>query len=138
MDQLTLECAQRIVVRATQEAIAAFKRPICVAVCDSYGFLLAFGRMEGTPIRSIQISQGKAYTAVRMGISTDTFLARLRQNQFQPSYFCDSQLTALPGGNLLKDKVGTVVGGVGVSGLTGDEDQAISEAMAALFAAGEL
>lgn len=138
MDQLTLDRAQKIVTRATQKAAADFKRPICVAVCDPYGFLLAFGRMDGAPIRSIQIAQGKAYTAVRMGVSTDTFLARLRQNQFEPGYFCDSQLTGLPGGNPLKDKAGAMIGGVGVSGLAAEEDQVITEAMAAMLAAGEL
>ena len=70
MPGLTLDIARRCLDRAMASAKQEFKRPICVAVCDPQGFLLAFARMEGAPVRSIQISQGKAYTAARMGVST--------------------------------------------------------------------
>ena len=137
MEKLTLECAQKVVARAMQKATADYKRPICVSVCDQWGFLLAFGRMDGSPVRSIQISQRKAFTAVRMGIPTDVFLSRLKQNQFEAGFF-DESFTALPGGNPIKDKAGNLLGAVGVSGLAAEEDQAITEAMAAMAGAGEL
>ena len=109
----------------------------CVAVCDPPGFLIAFSRMEGAPVRSIQISQGKAYTAVRMGVSTEVFLARIQKEGIEISYFCDPQLTALPGGSVLKDRAGTVVGGIGVSGLTSAEDQVITDRIAELVRLGQ-
>jgi glc operon protein GlcG len=137
MEKLTLEWAQKIVAQAMQKAAADYKRPICVSVCDQSGFLLAFGRMDTSPIRCIQIAQRKAFTAVRMGVATDVFLSRLRQNQLEASYF-DESFTALPGGNPIKDKAGNLLGAVGVSGLAAEEDQAITEAMAAMAAAGEL
>jgi uncharacterized protein GlcG (DUF336 family) len=137
MDKLTLECAQKIVARAIQTATADYKRPICVSVCDHSGFLLAFGRMDTAPIRSIAIAQRKAFTAVRMGVSTDVFLSRLLKNQYEASYF-DESFSALPGGNPIIDKAGNVLGAVGVSGLAPEEDQAITGAMASMAAAGEL
>jgi uncharacterized protein GlcG (DUF336 family) len=127
MQELTFDTAKTYLDQAITKAKKDFARPICVSVCDPYGFLIAFARMEKAPVRSIQISQSKAYTAVRMGVSTDAVLARLRKENIELAYFCDSLMTALPGGNLLKDAAGNVLGGIGVSGLTSAEDQTITE-----------
>ena len=138
MTGITLESAQKCLQHAISQAHAEFKRPVCVSVCDATGFQIAFARMDGAPIRSIAISQQKAHTATRMGMSTDAFLERLRTDNIDIGYFCDPLMTALPGGNLLKDKAGTVVGAVGVSGLKPVEDQVITEAVAKLYETGEL
>jgi glc operon protein GlcG len=130
MSGMTLDIARQCLDRAMARAKQEFKRPICVAVCDPQGFLLGFTRMEGAPVRSIQISQGKAYTAARMGVSTEAVLARLKREGIEIGYFCDPLLTALPGGSVLKDGSGTVVGAVGVSGLTSAEDQSITDGVA--------
>lgn len=136
MPGLTLDIARQCVDRAMARAKQEFKRPICVAVCDPQGFLLAFARMEGAPVRSIQISQGKAYTAARMGVSTEAVLARLKKEGIAIGYFCDPLLTALPGGSVLKDESGTVVGAIGVSGLTSAEDQVITDGIAEFVLSG--
>ena len=138
MQGLTLEAANKCLERAVAKAAAEFKRPVCVAVCDAYGFQIAFSRMDGAPIRSIAISQQKAHTATRMGMSTDAFLERLRTDNIDIGYFCDPLMTALPGGNLLKDKKGTVAGAIGVSGLKPVEDQVITEYVAKLYESGDL
>jgi uncharacterized protein GlcG (DUF336 family) len=90
--------------------------------------LLGFFRADGAPVRSIALAQQKAYTSTRMGSSTTAFLARLRKEDIPISYFCDSLLTALPGGALLADAAGRVIGGIGVSGLSPDQDQEIADA----------
>jgi glc operon protein GlcG len=128
---LTWETAGRLVEQAMERAQQAFARPVCVAVCDAQGFLLAFARMPGAPVRSIAISQGKAYSAARMSVNTDAFLARIRREQIDVSYFCDPHLTALPGGSVLKDKAGVALGAIGVSGLTSAEDQQVTDQVAA-------
>jgi len=138
MDIVSLESAQKIVAEALKKASADYKRPICVSVVDKNGFLVAFARMDGTPLRSIEISRRKAFTAVRMLMPTDQFLKLLTEKNLQASYFGDDTLTALPGGNPLKDASGNVLGGVGVSGLAPSEDQAITEAMAELMKAGKV
>jgi len=128
---LTLTQAQNLIARACEKATSDFKRPICVAVCDASGFLIAFARMDGAPIRSIEISRRKAFTAVRMGMPTDAFLARVQKENWQASYFGEDMLP-LPGGNPIKDASGAIIGGIGISGLAASEDQVISEAMVAL------
>jgi uncharacterized protein GlcG (DUF336 family) len=137
METLSMECVQKLIARAIAKASADFHRPICVSVCDQNGFLLAFARMEGAPIRSILISQNKAFTAVRMGVPTDKFAARLQQDHLEASYF-GHDLVPLPGGNLLKDPNGKVLGAIGISGLALPEDQSISETLAELANSGEL
>jgi uncharacterized protein GlcG (DUF336 family) len=136
MSGLTLEAAKELLDRATTRAQQDYKRPICVSVCDAQGFLLAFVRMQGAPVRSIRIAQGKAYTAARMGVSTDALLARLKQEGIEIGYFCDPDLTALPGGSPLKDAAGTLIGAIGVSGLASAEDHAITEHTAELVRSG--
>lgn len=129
--EISLQLAQTLVDKAIAKAAADFKRPICVAVCDKYGFLLAFGRMDGAPVRSIALSQGKAYSAARMGVDTDAFLERLNRENIPASYFCDDKLTGLPGGVVLKDSKNELIGGAGISGLKPEEDMAIANIMAA-------
>src|ERR1035437_11111680 len=87
MEMLTLEGVQKLIGAAVTKATADFHRPICVSVCDECGFLVAFVRMEGAPLRSIEISQNKAFTAVRMGVATDKFQARLERDHLVASYF---------------------------------------------------
>ena len=131
------DLAGSLVAAAIAKAKTDYGRPVCVAVCDRYGFLTAFTAMDDAPVRSIQLSQGKAYTSARMGVDTDAFLERLHSNDIPASYFCDDKLTGLPGGCVLKSAGGSVIGAVGISGLTPDEDVAIARALVDLtFAAG--
>lgn len=132
---MNADLAGSLVAAATAKAQAEYGRPICVAVCDRFGFLTAFVAMDDAPVRSIQLSQGKAYTAARMGVDTDAFLKRLHANNIPASYFCDDKLTGLPGGCVLTGAGGGVVGAVGISGLTPEEDLAIARALVALASA---
>lgn len=130
--RMTLKIAQVMVAKAIEKATNEFNRPICVSVCDKDGFLLAFNRIEGGHMRSVDISQAKGYTAARMGVNTDAFLARLQREQLAVTYFCDSKMTALPGGAVIKDAAGIVLGGIGVAGLKAEEDQALACELAEL------
>ena len=117
-----------------EEAVAKaakFGRPMCVAVTDERGALLAFTRMDGAPIRSIKLSEAKAYTAARLGVSTTAFHARLTREGLQASYFADPILTGLPGGAVICSQGGVTVGGIGISGLAPVEDQQIADDVAA-------
>ena len=131
---MNTELAGNLVAAALAKAKADYGRPICVAVCDRFGFLIAFARTDDAPVRSIQLSQGKAYTSARMGVDTDAFLQRLHANNIPASYFCDDKLTGLPGGCVIKGAGGDVTGAVGISGLTPDEDVAIAKALVAIAA----
>ena len=127
---MNLEHAQTLVARAVREA-ARFQRPICVAVCDDRGLLVAFLRMDGAPARSVEIAQAKAYSAARLGVTTAAFHARLQNDAMPASYYADPRLTGLPGGSVLKDADGRIRGGVGISGLAPAQDQEIADLLAA-------
>ena len=127
MDYLNLESTQALLAHATEKARQTFGKPVCIAVCDVHGFLVGFSRMDNAPVRSIQISQQKAYTCTRMGVTTEAFLGRLRKEDLPIGYFCDPLLTALPGGALLRDAQDRVIGAIGISGLALAEDQQIAD-----------
>ena len=129
---MNIELATRLAAAAIAKAQADFGRPICVAVSDRFGFLVAFAAMDGAPVRSIQIAQGKAYSAARMGVDTHVFLERLHRDNIPAGYFCDEKLTGLPGGSVIKDAGGAVTGAVGISGLAPSEDMAIAKALVEL------
>ncbi len=135
---MSLSFVQELLAKAAEHARSEFKRPVCIAICDRHGFLIGFARMPGAPVRSIAISQGKAYTSARMGVGTDAFLERLHRENLQPGYFCDPLFTGLPGGAVLKNAAGETVGAVGVSGLLVQEDQQISNALAAATSQSEV
>jgi glc operon protein GlcG len=134
MEVVNLKQANDFIRIAIEKTLADYRRPICVAVCDAAGFLIAFQRMEGAPLRSIAISQGKAYSAARMQVNTDALLARMHRENITPAYFCDDKITALPGGSVLKNASGSLIGSVGISGLTSDEDQLVANHVASLAA----
>ena len=135
MNSLSLQRSNELIRHAIEKASANYGRPICVAICDTAGFLIAFQRVEGAPVRSIAISQAKAYTAARMQGNTDALLERLRRENILLSYFSDDRLTALPGGSVIKNAEGMIVGAVGVSGLAAAEDQQIANHVAELAGA---
>jgi glc operon protein GlcG len=135
MNSLSLQRSNELIRRAIEKASADYGRPICVAICDTAGFLVAFQRVEGAPVRSIAISQAKAYTAARMQGNTDALLERLRRENILLSYFSDDRLTALPGGSVIKTIEGVIIGAVGVSGLAAAEDQQIANHVAELAGA---
>lgn len=136
MKNLTLAAAQELLARGVDLMRHYPGKAACFSVCDQHGFLISFWRMDDAPVRSIQLAQQKAYTCARIGSGTDAFLARLRREDIPIAYFCDPLLTALPGGAVLHDGQGNVIGGVGVSGLAPDEDQAIANKLAGSISGG--
>jgi uncharacterized protein GlcG (DUF336 family) len=133
---LNLQTTQELLALLVAMSREKFNKAACVAVCDPYGFLLGFSRADGAPVRSIALSQQKAYTATRMGVNTEAFLARLRKDDVPIGYFCDPLLTALPGGVLLTDASGRMLGAVGISGMLPSEDQEVAEAGAGFIRQG--
>jgi uncharacterized protein GlcG (DUF336 family) len=99
-----------------------------IAVVDTNGELVHFSRMEGAMIASVGISQGKARTAARFRRETRVFY-----NAFEGghSYIgaIDPTLVASPGGFPLVEG-GKLIGGVGCSGGTGDQDAVVCKVAA--------
>jgi glc operon protein GlcG len=99
---------------------------VCVAVCDSHGELLAFLRMDGSPFSSIDVAQNKAFTAARERTASGTLGKNILESGHPMTNFGSLRYTAWPGGFPI-EYAGKTIGGIGVSGLTGEEDARLAE-----------
>lgn len=135
MAGMNLSTAQKIIDQGVSQAQDRAVRPICIAVCDAQGFLVSFARMDQAPVRSIWIARSKAYTSVRLGVTTAAFRARLKREESTVGDYGDDMLTSLPGGAVILLPDGDMSGGVGVSGLSPAEDQAWADELAAFAVA---
>ncbi len=130
-EDLTLEAAERIVEAAKKKA-AEIKTKMDIAVVDAGGNLKAFGRMDGAWLGSIDIAQRKARTARWFDMNTGE-IGKLSQPG-GPLYQIEHSnggLITFPGGIPLKNGRGQVVGAIGVSGSTVENDHTVAAAGAA-------
>jgi uncharacterized protein GlcG (DUF336 family) len=135
MASVNLSHARRILQYGVQLVHDRQLPPVCLSICDANGFLLGFIRMDDAPLRSIEIAQRKAYTSARMGMATRAFHERLTQANLPIGYYGDALFTALPGGAAIPDTDDGIAGGIGISGLAPQEDQALADELAACQAA---
>jgi uncharacterized protein GlcG (DUF336 family) len=125
---LTLTQANTIITAALAKSKEAGYKPMGIVVLDDAGNLKAFAREDGASMFRFEVAQGKAWGAVGMGASSRVLGQRAKDN---PNFFVSLAATAqgkfLPqtGAVLIKDASGNVLGAVGASGGTGDEDEAI-------------
>ena len=126
MDRLPLEVAEKIIAAVLARARSDGKRAVSVAVTDEQGDLIAFARMDGVPVRSVQIAMNKAYTAARVGRDTIVFRKKAEKEGNQIAWFGDPRLTGLMGGVTLESD-GKVMGGIGVSGRAVEDDHELGE-----------
>jgi len=128
LDSLTLAQAQQIIAGALAHAQAARYKPMALAVLDEAGHLKAFAREDGASMFRFDVARAKAWGAVGMGVSSRALAQRAQDN---PNFFVALASTAhgqfLPqtGAVLIRNAAGQVLGAVGASGGTGDEDEAI-------------
>jgi uncharacterized protein GlcG (DUF336 family) len=123
---LPLAQAEKIIDFALQAGRAAKLLPLCVAVLDSGGHLLAFKRDDGCGILRGDIAIGKAWGALGMGISSRTIRDRLEDRPaFQGALAAASQgrFVPVPGGVLICNDTGDAIGAVGISGDASDKDE---------------
>jgi uncharacterized protein GlcG (DUF336 family) len=126
---LTLEEAQTVVAAAHEHAHQLGLR-ITVAVVDEGGLLQALGRMDGAPPLSAQIAEAKAVGAAVWHRDGDSLFA---VNRDRPAFFAQVdrlvRLPLIPGaGSLLVRKGDAVLGAVGVSGATPEQDRECASA----------
>ena len=128
---ITLQNAQRVVDAARLKA-QQLGVPMNIAVVDEGNNLMAFARMEGAWLGSIDISQGKAYTARAFDMPTKDLapLCQPGQPLFGIQASNQGHLVIFPGGIPLTAD-GAVVGAVGVSGGSVDQDHEVAAAGAA-------
>lgn len=134
MATLTLEQA-RLALEAAVRKAQEIGSPSSIAIVDGGRNLVAFARMDGALLASIEISQGKAYTARSMNMSTGD-IGPLTQPG-QPFYGIETSharaLITFAGGLPLRSG-GEVVGAVGVAGGALDQDETVAAAAVATLA----
>ncbi|HZU28848.1 MAG TPA: heme-binding protein, partial [Bryobacteraceae bacterium] len=130
---MTLERARKVIAAAEKKA-SEIGQPMNIAVVDEGGNLLAFERMEGAWLGSIDIAINKAFTSRAFDIATKE-LSELSQpgtDFFGIHVSNHGRIMIFAGGMPLREG-GKVVGAIGVSGGSGKQDHSVAEAGAEAF-----
>lgn len=134
---LSLDQARAIIAGTRAKGQEMGLKPLSVVVLDAGGHVLAFEREDGASPGRFAIAQGKAYGAVMLGMPGSAQMARAEAQ----AYFMGAvngafggQVVPVPGGIMVQDGEGAVIGAVGVTGDTSDNDAVAG--MAGLVAAG--
>ena len=128
MSALTLAQANTLISAALAQSKTSGYKPMGIAVLDASGNLKAFASEDGASMFRFDIARAKAWGAVGMGASSRVLMQRAKDN---PNFFVSLSATSdgkfLPqtGAVVIKDASGQIIGAVGASGGTGDEDEAI-------------
>ena len=124
---ISLTRARSIIRKTFEKGREMELKPLSVIVLDAGGHVLAFEREDGAAPGRFAIAHGKAYGAVMLGMAGTAQMARAEQQ----AYFMAAvngvyggQVIPVPGGILVRDKKGAIVGAIGVTGDTSDNDAA--------------
>ena len=131
MNMVSANKARTIVRKAIEKGRELEMKPLSVIVLDAGGHVLSFERSDGASPGRFAIAHGKAYGSIMLGIAGTAQMARAEQQ----AYFMeavngvfDGQVVPVPGGILMHDKRGRIVGAVGVTGDTSDNDAIAGQA----------
>jgi len=127
---ISLERAQSVIAAAVAEA-KRHNWKMNVAVVDAGGNLVAFQRMDGAQLASIQISEHKARTAATFRRETKAFENGVQQSNFIYQLSLDGVIASRGGIPLVED--GKLIGAIGCSGGAGSQDEVVAKAGAATF-----
>jgi len=124
----------RRVIAAAEKKAAEIKQPMNIAVVDEGGNLVSHVRMDGAWLGSIDISIKKAFTSRAFDISTKDLAGHSQSGgQFFGIHASNNGRIMIFAGGIPLKRDGKVVGAVGVSGGSGDQDHAVAEAGASAF-----
>lgn len=128
---IDLETARAIVSHGRKYARDLDCKAMTVVVLDAGGHVVAVEREDGSSNKRFEIAHGKAHGALSLGMGSRALMARAEQ---QPYFIAAAtsaiggSLVPVPGGVLVRDAHGRVLGAVGVSGDTSDRDEAVAVA----------
>jgi uncharacterized protein GlcG (DUF336 family) len=134
---ITLEAARIMIAGARAKGRDLGLKPLSIAVLDAGGHLLGFEREDGASPGRFEIARGKAYGAVMLGMSGSAQMARAEDQAYFMAAMNGAfggKVVPVPGGVLVKDGSGVVMGAVGVTGDSSDNDA--TAALAGIMAAG--
>ncbi|MBM7037989.1 GlcG/HbpS family heme-binding protein [Vibrio ulleungensis] len=121
---MNLEFAQRIVQCALQQATSN-DQSVAVAIVDSHGELISFAKMDECSFQAALLAKNKAYTAARDRQPTSQLGLWAQQTSKDMGYWTDPKITGL-GGGLPVESDGRVIGAIGVSGLSEQQDEELA------------
>lgn len=143
MDDLTLSTAQTILTAVLKAARDKNLKPLSVTVYDARGALRAAASEDGTSLKRAEIAMAKAYGSLALGVGSRAVHKMALDRPYfvaAATHAVGGQLMPAPGGVLIKDPQGLILGAVGVSGDTSDNDEAAAaagiEAVGLVFDAG--
>ena len=137
MADLTLDVARKILDVALAKGVEKKLKPLVVAVLDARGCIKALAAQDGTSLLRSEIAHGKAYGALAMGMGSRALFQRAQEQAYFVSAvntLARGALVPVPGGVLIQDSSGALLGAVGVSGDSSDNDEIC--AVAGIEAAG--
>ncbi len=137
MAELTLDVARKILDAALAKGVELKLKPLVITILDARGCVKVTAAQDGTSLLRTEIANGKAFGALAMGMGSRALFKRAQEQ----AYFIDAvnalaqgRLVPVPGGVLIQDGSGALLGAVGVSGDTSDNDETC--AVAGIEAAG--
>lgn len=125
MTGISLAKAKRIIAATFTKGREMNLKPLSVLVVDAGGHPLAFERQDGASAGRYAIADGKAYAAVMTGLPSSALMARAEQQPHFATAFSGAfggRFVSLAGGILVRDKRGNIIGAVGVTGDTSEND----------------
>ena len=137
MTTITLRKARTIIAGALAKGREAGMKPLAVCVLDAGGHLKAFERQDGASNGRFEIARGKANGALEMGLGSRALFERAESQAYfllAVGRIFEHGLVPAPGGVLVRDAEGALIGAVGISGDNSDNDEAA--AIAGIEAAG--
>ncbi|WP_434653269.1 heme-binding protein [Pseudomonas sp. R3-56] len=129
MSVLTLKVAVNLAGQALAAGREVNAAPLTVAVLDSGGHLVALQREDGASLLRPQIAIGKAWGAIALGKGSRLLAQDAQQ---RPAFFAalngmgQGSVVPAPGGVLIRDQDGRVIGAIGVSGDVSDVDEQVA------------
>ncbi len=137
MSGIKLEQARNIIASAMAKGADKGLLPLSVVVLDAGGHTTAFERQDGASAMRFKIAHGKAYGAIAMGIGSRALYERVQKQPYfidAMNALADGALVPVPGGVLVRDGEGVLIGAVGVTGDNSGNDEMC--AVAGIEAAG--
>jgi uncharacterized protein GlcG (DUF336 family) len=128
---LTLKAAQEIIRAAIDEARTRKLKPLAIVVLDARGSVKASASQDGTSLLRERVAHGKAFGALSLGLGSRAIFNRAQEQPYFVSAInalAGGALVPVPGGVLIKNEGGEVLGAIGISGDTSDNDEACAVA----------
>ncbi len=125
MAEISMNKARTMIRKTFEKGREMELNPLSVVVLDAGGHVKAFEREDGAAPGRFAIAHGKAYGAVMLGMAGTAQMQRAEaQGYFMGAVngVFEGQVIPVPGGVLIRDKRGVVVGALGVTGDTSDND----------------